>query len=36
MIPVQLIGAPTCRRYQKMREAVETEAARLGLAIALE
>ena len=36
MIPIQLIGSPTCRRYQKMRDVVETEAARLGLAIALE
>jgi len=36
MIPVQLIGAPTCRRYQRMREVVGTEATRLNLVVDLE
>lgn len=36
MIPVQLLGAPTCRRYQKMREIALTEAAVLNLVIDLE
>ncbi|HEY53300.1 MAG TPA: thioredoxin family protein [Caldilineae bacterium] len=36
MIVVQLIGAPSCRRYQKMREIVVTEAERLNIPIRLE
>lgn len=35
-ISIQLIGAPTCRRYQKMRTIVQDEAAPLGLVLALE
>jgi hypothetical protein len=36
MIPVKLIGTPTCRRYQKMRSSVLAEAERLNLAIQVE
>ena len=36
MIPVKLIGTPTCRRYQKMRASVLEEAERQKLAIQVE
>jgi hypothetical protein len=36
MIPVKLIGTPTCRRYQKMRASVLEEAGRQKLAIQIE
>jgi hypothetical protein len=36
MIPVKLIGTPTCRRYQKMRARVFEEAERQKLAIQVE
>jgi len=36
MIPVKLIGTPTCRRYQKMRASVLREAERQMLAIQVE
>ena len=36
MIPVKLIGTPTCRRYQKMRASVIEEAERQKLAIQVE
>jgi hypothetical protein len=36
MIPVKLIGIPTCRRYQKMRAIVIKEAERQKLAIHVE
>ena len=36
MIPVKLIGTPTCRRYQKMRASVLGEAERQKLAIRVE
>jgi hypothetical protein len=35
MISARLIGVPTCRRYQKMREVLMVEAARLDLPIDL-
>jgi len=36
MIAIQLIGATSCRRYQKMREVAVTEAERLNIPIRLE
>ena len=36
MIPVKLIGTPTCCRYQKMRASVLEEAERQKLAILVE
>jgi hypothetical protein len=36
MVTVKLMGAPTCRRYQKMRTRVTEEAKRLKIAIQVE
>jgi len=36
MLTVTLYGAPTCRRYQKMRQRVLDEAMRLNLPIHLD
>jgi hypothetical protein len=36
MIHIQLWGTPQCRRYQKMRTAVQKAAAALGLEIELQ
>lgn len=35
MVTVKLLGAPTCRRYQKMRVVVLSVADRLGLQVNL-
>lgn len=35
MIPVKLFGTPACRRYQKMRDLVLTEAQKCGIEITL-
>ena len=36
MITVKLIGMPSCRRYQRMRENTIREAERLGISIQLD
>jgi hypothetical protein len=36
MVMIELFGAPQCRRYQKMRTAVQEAATELGLEIELE
>ncbi len=36
MLTVKLVGAPNCRRYQRMREGVVREAKRLGITIHME
>ena len=36
MIPVKLMGAPMCRRYQRMRASVIREAQRLNIPIELQ
>jgi len=36
MIKIALFGTPQCRRYQKMRTAVQEAAAELGMEIQLE
>lgn len=36
MVTITLYGIPSCRRYQRMRELVIREAARLGVPIQLD
>ncbi len=36
MVKIELLGTPQCRRYQKMRTAVQEAAAALGLEIELQ
>ena len=36
MVSVQIIGSPECRRYQRMRQLILSEAARLNLHIQID